>query len=266
MPAGKGHQPPRRQDSIGKIVLCAGLKSSGSTWLYNAVIQLCESDFRRRSKDQDLSQVLPFYADRIEDFPADADSALLLVIKTHIPSPALAFLTSFARGSVFITVREPRDSVASLMKRFGHEFEASLQEVSSSGARLVELSSLGRSMVLRYEEGFFRRPATMARLSRQMGVAVAPASLDQIYRSLTAANVKREIARLAKRGAFGVCGHPDSFDPKTHWHPGHVGDRRVGKYADMLSPRMQRQVLNVTSDYCLRFGYPTEAPAPRRRR
>src|SRR3954470_2617608 len=99
----RGGRLPRKQDSMGRIVLCAGLKSSGSTWLYNAIIQLCESGFRRGSQNKGPRRVLPFYADRIEDFPPGADSADLLVIKTHVPSPALAFLTSFARGTVLFT-------------------------------------------------------------------------------------------------------------------------------------------------------------------
>jgi hypothetical protein len=256
----------RNQDSTGRIVLCAGLKSSGSTWLYNAVVQLCESGFRRGSKNGGARRVLPFYADRLEDFPPGADSAGLLIVKSHVPSPALAFLTSFAGGTTFVTVREPRDSIASLMKRFGHEFETSLQEVGRSAGRLVELSGVGRPTILRYEDGFFRKPTTMARLCAQIGVALPPAALDRIYQSLTATNVKREIATLAKSGAFGLCGHPDSFDAKTHWHPGHIGDERIGKYADILSPQMQRQVLRATADYCNRFGYPRAVRAPRRRR
>jgi hypothetical protein len=260
----RGGRLPRKQDSMGRIVLCAGLKSSGSTWLYNAVIQLCESGFRRGSKDDGPHRFLSFYADRIENFPRGADSADLLIIKAHVPSPALAFLTSFACGTVLITVREPRDAIASLMKRFGHEFETSLQEVGLSAARLVELSGVGRPMILRYEDGFFRKPTTIARLGAQIGVGLPPAAFNQIYQSLTAANVKRKIVALAKRGAFGLCGHPDSFDAKTHWHPGHIGDKRIGKYADMLSPDMQRRVLCATSDYCDRFGYPNAVRAPRR--
>jgi hypothetical protein len=271
MSAGEGRETsrggrlPRKQHSMGRIVLCAGLKSSGSTWLYNAVIQLCESGFQRGSKDEGPGRVLPFYADRIEDFPPGADSADLLVIKTHVPSPALAFLTSFARGTVLITVREPRDAIASLMKRFGHEFEASLQEVGRNAARLVALSGVGRPVILRYEDGFFSKPTTITRLGAQIGTALPSAAFDRIYQSLTAANVKRKIVALAKRGAFGLCGHPDSFDAKTHWHPGHIGDTRIGKHADILSPEMQRQVLCATSDYCDRFGYPNTVRAPRRR-
>src|ERR1051326_1824676 len=95
-----------------KLVLCAGLKSSGSTWLYNAVIQICEAS---EGKKVTSGRVRPFYADRISDFPAGAERSKILVVKTHIPSPSLLFLTLFTRGTVFMTVREPRDAIASLM-------------------------------------------------------------------------------------------------------------------------------------------------------
>jgi hypothetical protein len=73
--------------------------------------------------------------------------------------------------------------------------------------------------------------------------------------------VKRKIDSLAKKGVFGAKAHPDRFDARTHWHPGHVGDRRIGKYAEILSPEMQQQVLCVTTDYCAKFGYTSEVRA-----
>src|SRR5262249_30276781 len=48
------HAPPSR------IVLCVGLKSSGSTWLYNAVIRLLKEE-KRRSKNR----IAAFYADKV---------------------------------------------------------------------------------------------------------------------------------------------------------------------------------------------------------
>jgi hypothetical protein len=246
-----------------RVVLCAGLKSSGSTWLYNVVIQIGGNSYRSDNRDRSRRRMLPFYADRIEDFPRAAESADLLVVKTHIPSPSLAFLSRFLGGTVLITVREPRDSIASLMQRFGHDFEAALDEVGRSAIRLVELCSVGRPLIFRYEDGFFRRPATVARLGRKMDFArpLQPAAVDRIHNSLTAENVRRKIATLAKKGVFGLSSHPDKFDGRTHWHPGHIGDQRIGKYGEILSSEMQRQVLRVTADYCIRFGYPHDVPS-----
>src|SRR5690242_19705359 len=90
------------------IVLCAGLKSSGSTWLFNAVIELCRAKSKTRRPRRRL---VAFYAETVAQFPTGSERADLLVVKTHIPSASLVYLTGFAGGTTFLTVREPRDSV-----------------------------------------------------------------------------------------------------------------------------------------------------------
>jgi hypothetical protein len=146
------------------------------------------------------------------------------------------------------------------MNRFGHEFETSLEEVALSTARLVQLSQAGRRVVFRYEDNFVSRRATVARLSTKLGLELPHPAIERIFNSLSPESVKRKIAALEKKGAFGIKPDPDRFDAKTHWHPRHIGDRRIGKYTDVLSLKMQRRVLCATADYCARFGYPADLP------
>jgi hypothetical protein len=76
-----------------------------------------------------------------------------------------------------------------------------------------------------------------------------------VVNSLTAENVQRKIAALEKKGVFGVRPDPDRFDAKTHWHPGHIGNRQIGTNGAVLSIMMQKRVLCATADYCAKFGY-----------
>jgi hypothetical protein len=157
---------------------------------------------------------------------------------------------------VLITIREPRDAIASLMNRFGHTFETSLNEVSRGGERLIELSQTGRPLVLRYERNFISRPDTVERLCKKLRLVLSRDFVSQIVDSLKVENVERKIAALEKKGVFGVRPDPDRFDAKTHWHPGHIGNRQIGKYADVLSTQMQQRVLCAMANYCAKFGYP----------
>jgi Sulfotransferase domain len=250
--------PPRGAGKLERclVFLCAGLKSSGSTWLYNAVVQLVEDDHRRSRRKQQRTGLLRFYADGMRDFPPGAEQASALVIKTHIPSHSLEFLTRFARGSVLITVREPRDAVASLMQRFDHRFEACLKEVAANASRMVDLFQSGEALVFRYEDRFYDRPETLDEIARHLHLKTSRFALQRTFASLTAPNIEKRILSLSARGAFGETPTPDSFDPKTHWHPGHVGDRLIGKYAAVLTPKMQQAVLHAMRDYCAVFRYP----------
>jgi hypothetical protein len=165
-------------------------------------------------------------------------------------------------GHIFITVREPRDAIASLMQRFDHRFEGCLKEVAASASRLAQIASTGRPLVLKYEEGFCSKCETLGKIARKLGLQPSDTITKGIFQALTPARVQRKIDTLAARGAFGRRPNPDRFDPATHWHPGHIGDRRVGKYPELLSPAMQRQVLEATAAYCTRFGYPPEVSRP----
>jgi hypothetical protein len=248
--AARGHAP--------RLILCAGLKSSGSTWLYNAVIQMMKADARARG-----GRVMAFYAEDVKDFPPGAERATVLVVKTHIPSAALILLAQFLGGRIFLTVREPRDAIASLMQRFRHEFDGALREVSAGGARMVALAQV-RPFLLRYEDGFTERPQTVRAIARHLGLTLPAAMLDAIHASLSRDTVRARIAALARKGVFGKRPDPDRFDPATHWHHGHVGDGAVGKYAAVLSPGQERAVLASLRTYCAAFGYPLRGTGPSR--
>ena len=244
-------RPPIRKKAITgpapRVILCVGLKSSGSTWLYNVVIQLLRTKTR--------SGVTPFYADNLAMFPPGTERARILVVKSHEPSRALVYLMRLTRGCVFLSVREPRDAIASLLQRFGHAFEGALKETARQSARIVELAASEDMITYRYERGFYDRSQTIGEIAAALGIRINTAMRERIFRSLTREAVREKIDNLEKRGTFGKKPNADSFDPWTHWHPGHVGDGRVGKHTTVLSRKQQAEVLAKTLGYRKQFGY-----------
>lgn len=222
-----------------KVVLCLGLKSSGSTWLYNVAIRILKEDKRR---------VASFYADNFRMIPKGAEKADILVIKSHEPSDAILFLTRFARGKMLLSVREPRDSTASLMQRFGHSFEGALRDMRVGSEHMVRLAK--GAMVLRYEDGFPEKEKTVGDIAKFLGVKLSPVARKRIFEALSRDAVKKTIRKLHGRKR-----DPDAFDLATQWHPGHVGDGRIGKFETVLTPQQQRQVSAATRSYARAFGY-----------
>jgi hypothetical protein len=230
-----------------KIILCVGLKSSGSTWLYNVVIRLL--------KQARGGTIAAFYADKVALFPKGSEKVRFLVVKSHVPSEPLLFVTRLTRGQIFLTIREPRDSVVSLMQRFRFSFDTALKDVAEEAARIVEFSRARDIVLLRYEDRFHEDPKTIAVVAALVGVRAPKATQQKIFKALTPGAVKRKIRNLKTQGVFGAAPKPEDFDPATHWHPGHVGDGRVDKYAEFLSAAQQKEVLARTRAYCKRFGY-----------
>jgi len=233
-----------RKTQAPELTLCVGMKSSGSTWLYNVVIRILK---------EAKVPVAAFYADNFRMIPEGAEKAAHLVVKSHEPSEALLFLARFARGKVFVTVREPRDSAASLMQRFHHSFESALKDITREAEHIVALMRSHKVVLLRYEDGFHTKEKTIDRIAATLGVKLGAAARRRIFRALDADQVKKKIAALKDKGTFGD--NPDEFDPKTHWHPGHVGDGRIGKYQSVLSKAEQKQIADATKAYRREFGY-----------
>lgn len=245
MQKSKKRSPPKGQ--VPKVILCMGLKSSGSTWLYNVVIQLLKEKYD--------GGVTAFYADNFAMFPTDTERARIVVIKAHEPSRSLVYLTRLTRGQMFLTLREPRDSIASLMQRFEHGFDGALKETARHAARIAELDTEEEMTTYRYEDGFFDRFETVGDIANALGIKVGKAAQMRIFQSLTRDEVRQKIGKLKKTGKFGKKPDANSFDTETQWHPGHVGDGKIGKFSGVLSPAQQKKVLSVTPAYTKRFGY-----------
>jgi Sulfotransferase domain len=227
-----------------RVILCLGLKSSGSTWLYNVAIRILKEARPAKGK------VAAFFADNSTMLPDGAAKAQVLVIKSHEPSKAILFLTRFSQGKVLISVREPRDSVASLMQRFGHSFESALRDVRVGAQHVVALSRGKDTMTLRYEDGFADDERTVGEVARFLGVRLSKAARTRIFRSLTREAVRKKIDKLHKGET-----DPNAFDFTTQWHPGHVGDGRVGKFKAVLTAAQQKKIETATKDYARAFGY-----------
>lgn len=233
-----------------RIVLCAGLQSSGSTWLYNVAAAIL-----RRADGASAAQ---FYAEDIADFPALGDEIGRCAVKTHLPSPALQERARADRSPVLLSVREPRDAVASLMARFDQPFDGAARAVGDCAPYLVALEKAMPAMILRYEDRFYDRSETVDSVAGFLGVTLAPGAARDIHASLTPEKVGEALVELEQRGVFAPSLDPQQFDPVTHWHPRHVGDLKIGKHGEWLSPAQQASVLEATRLYCENFGYPAD--------
>ena len=245
-------------------VLCAGLQSSGSTWLFNIVVALYKSTGQGTAADSSGHQagqpsegqsLAQFYADSVESFPNLSRYPDALVIKTHIPDKSLRLLAEICASSVLISVRDPRDAIGSLMARFKFDFETALRKVVKAARHTVELSRRCAPLILRYEDRFYDDAVTVSRIAAFLGLSVSADEITRIWASLTADSVKLAIEEMKRQGVFGEEIKPTAFDPDTHWHPGHVGDLEIGKYARTLSHDQQALVVDSTQEYFRVFGY-----------
>ncbi len=202
----KGPEPLRklRENPPPRVVLCLGLKSSGSTWLYNVAIRILKEAHPGKGA------VRAFFADNSAMIPKGAEKAQVLVIKSHEPSTAILFFTRFARGQVLVTVREPRDSVASLMLRFGHSFESALKDVREGGKHVMALARSGGGWCCVTKDGFPDKERTVDEVAAFLGVKISRACAT----ASSARSPREAVQKKIKTLHSGVT-DPNAFDPTT---------------------------------------------------
>jgi hypothetical protein len=250
--AERGNDAARKDT---RICVCLGLFSSGSTWLFNLVRQIWLQEVGEASAlpGDHLRSV---FADDLADLPLTAFGARRLVLKSHAPQEMLVKMMSLARCPIVIAVRDPRDAVVSLMQRFGATFAQALDQVANSAKIIVRVDeTLGPKHILRYEDGFIGEPEVFDKISVLLGVTPKPEVRTKILDSLSPKAVNAMVQQLI---AAGIISERRNYDPVTHWHRGHLGDGRVGKYVTSLSELEQRVVLWRTAKFCRRFGYESE--------
>jgi hypothetical protein len=256
---------PASEGSPSAFVFCAGLPGSASTWVLNVVLQL----LRLRN---DGSVPIPFFVDEsaaavppqqeaviarslYAHAPAKAlESSGCLVVKSHVPGPLMLRIARATRSPVIVSVRDPRDAVCSLMARFGLDFATSVAFVATSAEALATLD--GTSLVLRYEDDFVSTAATVRTIAALVGATCAEADCARIAAEFSREQVAMQLKALDQSGTFD----PDrpaieQFDPRNHWHPGHVSDGRRDKWCEVLTAAENAEIVRAVRPFLDRFGY-----------
>jgi hypothetical protein len=223
---------------------------SASTWTFN-VVQLLAA-----AMTPERPVLGRFVSDSLEGLDAP-DS--FVVVKTHA-APAARALAERAR-TIIVTIRDPRDAIASLMAHNKAPFPLALQATQASAQMCAAYASDPRAVLLRFEDRFFEREATIDRLA-----ATLPGTLSPQDRARIIAQTRREaidsfIAGLdtmpgVRSGFDTMTGQNDVFDPATGWHRHHAGRKgETGRWQQELSANQVARIEALLLGVMRRFGY-----------
>ena len=98
-----------------RVFSCFGLHSSGSTWMFNLVREICKA------------ASIPFvsvHRDSKANLPWDSVGAPLIVAKSHNPLDDFLSFVAETDAPAVVTVRDPRDALVSFRERFGNSLGA----------------------------------------------------------------------------------------------------------------------------------------------
>ena len=238
----------------GRLVVCVGVYRSGSTWAYNMVRSIIQSALPS-------ARIGGRFAENIEELaPYSADHWDLVVLKAH-PQHSLLSLIEFLRPPVILSVRDPRDCVASWMQMLGEEFSAFQPRLMRSCFAALRLVRHDYTHTLRYEDGATASVQTVLDIAAHLGLSIAEDRAATLIRELSPESVKEQIKLMADSGRIDPSERLVG-DVKTLWLPGHVGDGRTGKFRESLTNDQLRSVNYWSRSYCEAFGYEVPAPLP----
>jgi hypothetical protein len=239
------------------MIWCLGMYASASTWVYNVALKIAQHS--------DGPPPLGLYVTGAGELAGLAPDRLA-VVKTHdVDAAGTALLDSQARA-ILLSVRDPRDAVASLMLYMHHPFALALQRVEVSARYLARWRTDPRTLLLRYEDGFAERADTVAALAARMGQALPAEAVRAIHAQTTRAAVDAFVGNLAALPtALHDPGTGDVVDTVTQWHSHHAGRTgEVGRWRRLLKPPQVQAIQARMGDWMAAFGYAAAAvpPAP----
>jgi hypothetical protein len=226
------------------MIWCLGMYSSGSTWLYNAVraVALEVGTPRRAGFAANFRALAALLAD---------DNAA--IVKTHELDAKGAKLAARQAAAILVTIRDPRDAVASMIKNMQLTAKAALELVHHSALQVREFSGDERARVFRYEDGFIDDPAIFDALAAMLGAQLGKPARQKLFadsrRDVIDAAIARMVASADKRVA-------DVVDPVSQWH-GHHANRtgEVGRWVRALTPETLALVETRLGGWMVENGY-----------
>jgi hypothetical protein len=201
------------------------------------------------------------FAENIEELvPASADHCDLVVLKAH-PQRSLLSLIEFLKPPVILSVRDPRDCVASWIQMLGEDFSVFQPRLMRSCFAALSLVRHDYTHTLRYEDGATASVRTVMDIAAHLGLSIAEHRAAALVKELSPESVKEQIKQMADAGRIDPSERLIG-DAKTLWLPAHVGDGKTGKYLEALSNDQIRAVNYWSRGYCKAFGYDVPAPLP----
>jgi hypothetical protein len=237
---------------------CLGMRSSGSTWIFNVVRKLAEL------LHPDWPIAGPYVVRGVELPPFDAPSRYIIV-KTHRTDDlAMAKLAEHA-NAICVSIRDPRDCVASLVRYHAMDFAAALEQVGQDARYCSRIATHPRASLFRYEACFPDAPATIEKIASTFGAVLPPAERDRIFAETRRPVIEAFIQQLDQLPRALRPAPDDLVDPVTKWHRHHANRTgEIGRWNRELTASQVAQIVGDLGDWMDSFGYST-ALAPQGR-
>ena len=241
--------PNSTTSATARVQWCVGMYSSGSTWIFNAVQLVGDVLY---PNDPHVS----VYAETADQFPPGWRDGGRVIIKSHHADDVATALLIRHANPIWVSVRDPRDCVASAWTYIFKDFDAALEGVARSALHCGQLLLHENSVLLRYEDRFIDHPSTLDRFASTLSGVLSSNAREALFRKTRRSAIEAMIQNLDPAETV-----PDGFADnrvhmKTQWHTHHINRTgEVGRWRTTLSPKQADEVQRRLGSWMQKFGY-----------
>jgi hypothetical protein len=239
---------PTQSDAIG-MQWCLGMYSSGSTWVFNALLSVADAVFPGESH-------VGIYAESLDHLPFGWEETDRLIVKSHHPDETAIARLAQRADRLWISIRDPRDCVASAMTYMFPDFHSALDAVTRSAEHCARYILDSRCMLMKYEDGFIDNPTTLNRFAAGCSRSLLPEDRDRLFQQMRRTAIESMIQKFEQNETVddGFAGHRVHL--KTQWHTHHLNRTgEVGRWRHTLSAVEIVEVHRRLGPWMERFGY-----------
>ena len=228
------------------------MRSSGSTWIYNVARKIAAL----QHPDWPISG--PYIVRGVELPPLD-EPARYVIVKSHqTDDPAADQLGSRAQA-IWISIRDPRDCVASLIRYHDIDFATALAQITQDAWYCSRFITHPRACLFRYEAGFPDDPFTIDRVAAGLGAVVRAADRERIFAETRRPAIEAFIRQLDELPRALRPAPNDLVDPVTKWHRHHANRTgEIGRWRRELTPAQEAAIQQNLTRWMSFMGYDTE--------
>lgn len=214
---------------------------SGSTLQYQIASAICEGRLS-------LDRLEPHWKNGVPT--GSALHAKTSIIKVHRPARALERKLDPEAVRYLYSYRDLRDVVASLIER-GSKLRAvaARQVVQKELSAYRAFTARRHTLVTRYEEFVQDVPSLISKIEHFLGVHLTDEERSSIAEDLELDRQRKRVESLMKKSDSKI------LNRETLLTRDHIGDARVGKWQEILTPALARAVTEEGRDWLEEHGY-----------
>jgi len=216
-----------------KIILCAGMARSGSTWLVNAARLLLSNSY----KDTSVFWIEDFSPKK---FLFKLRPAKILLLKVHGYDKIIVKHSYL----VLYSIRDIRDVVASRHRMWGYDWEAAIKDAKMDITSIYPKYKSDADYIMRYEEMITFSEKVLSELAKCLKVS----SYDCNY----------ILSEIDKMNYFSSNNVTEMYNRENLLHKHHITDGRYGSWKDTIPEAYIKLIEDNFSEWLRQNNYPID--------